>query len=64
MAQGLYVYMYDLWLKARWRAKRGLSGEVNGNFVLPHIPVCVYLFIYMCCTFMTRECAEDFTDST
>ena len=56
------------------RVKRALGGEVDGKlriaaharmwYIYIYIYVGIYILVYMCCTFVTRECTEDFTDST
>ena len=57
----LYVYMYY------WRAKRVLTRELNGKFVLPRLAVWyiyIYIYIFPRRKSYTGECTEEFTAPT
>ena len=48
-------------------ASEVIPQEVDGKLCIAayaRIYVGIYILVYMCYTFITRECTEDFTDST
>ena len=47
---------------AYWRAKRTLSGEVDGKFCIAVMPIAVYICVLHVHNPESRECTDDFTD--
>ena len=60
----VFIYNGVLSVHYRERSEGALSGEVDGKlYIATHAHMwCVYIF--MCHTFITRECMDDFMNST